>query len=434
MTEVVVKQSELVLNAFCAIFQNNMVGSDLVSFNEVSGEMDDLNGLVVAEQVAPRYVATRHKNGVADLTGGVQKTVFGSEQFTMDTTFNTSMGYGDYQKIRDLGSARNSKALEGCAISLAEEIDRYIMENLVTASNLWVGDAGATVDDPDELATALTVLAEEGNADADVKAVLNFTDKQKLGEHIRGLHAPDGEVAKALRKGFSGELQGTPTVITQNLAMFKTGTRQNGAIAGAGQFTDYKSVSMSAKNGWFLSQQIQIDGVGNGTVAKKGDVFTIAGVFAYDQRKQAPTGRLQQFVMVEDATADGTGSMVARIYPAIIVPNTAKIAGQEDVNTAQATCAQAPADNAAITWKGNPDTFYMPRLLVSKDALRVDTQDLILPFSDTANRRKLSKIPASVRMWQWSDGKTGEHAIRFDVALTANIKSRKNIIRLNGVG
>lgn len=430
-----VKQSELVLNTFAAIFQNNMMGADLVSWNELEGEMDDLNGNVVSEQVVPRYIAKRTKNGVADLTSGVQDTIFGSEQFSMDTTFNVSMGYGDYQKITTLGAARESKALEQCAVALAEDVDRYIMENLVTASNAWIGDAGATIDDPDEIASALTYLAEEGNADADVRAVLNFTDKQKLGEHIRGLTAPDAEVTKAIRKGFSGELQGIRTDFTQNLVQFRTGTRQNGAIAGAGQHTDYATVSRSAKNGWFLSQEINIDGVGANATAKKGDIFTIAGVFAYDQRKQASIGRLQQFTVVEDAVADGSGNMTVRIYPAMIVPNTVKLVSNNvDVNTAQATVDSIPADNAVVTWKGAANTLYMPRLLLTKDALRMDTQRLIMPFSDTSSNRKLNKIPATVRMWKWSDGTKGSHRIRFDVAMTANIKNRKNILRLNGVG
>jgi hypothetical protein len=49
-------------------------------------------------------------------------------------------------------------------------------------------------------------------------------------------------------------------------------------------------------------------------------------------------------------------------------------------------------------------------------------------------RKALTKVPVSVRMWQDSVFATGEHRIRFDVALEANVAAdgRRRIIRVNG--
>lgn len=103
-----------------------------------------------------------------------------------------------------------------------------------------------------------------------------------------------------------------------------------------------------------------------------------------------------------------------------------------NINTAHATVTAAPADNADITFIGAASTTLSPRVLIQKQAVVVNTVPLILPASDTSMRRRLSKIPLTVRMWQHSDFYTGAHGVRFDVALNANIRERLRIARVNG--
>lgn len=62
----------------------------------------------------------------------------------------------------------------------------------------------------------------------------------------------------------------------------------------------------------------------------------------------------------------------------------------------------------------------------------VDTVPLITPSTGESMSRSLAKIPLSVRMWQHSDFNTGAHSVRFDVALTANVRERRRMVRLNG--
>src|SRR5688500_1280414 len=106
MATITVNQQSLVLNAFAAYFQNNLLAKDLVTWKQYDSEMNDRNGLKVVEQVGPRYNVTRTTSGVADLTAGVQDTVFGSEIFTVQDVFGSSMGWGDFVKIRDINDAR----------------------------------------------------------------------------------------------------------------------------------------------------------------------------------------------------------------------------------------------------------------------------------------------------------------------------------------
>lgn len=421
-----VDQSRLVLNAFAATFQNNLLAADLVQWNQLSGEMNERNGLKVSEQVGPRYLVTRTTGGVKDLSAGVQDSTFGSETFIVDDVFGSSMGWGDFNAIKDIGSARESVALKNAATQLAEQIDAYILQIAALAANNEVGTAGNNVADLGDVMTAYTRLKKEGVDDADLRLVLSYDDKQALAETVVAYPATDSLSTGAFRKGFTGEVAGLPTMFTQQLSAITPGTRTNGAVNGAAQNVNYKDVAVSVTPGRYMTQTIAADGFGaNGTI-KDGEVFTIANVYAWDNRKQQIQSHLQQFRVVGDHTADGTGAVAAlRIFPAIIVADT-------DNNSAHRTVNAAPADNAVITFRGTASTAYTPRAIIQKQAIVVNTADLITPASDTAKRIGLTKVPLSVRMWRHSDFDTGEHSIRFDCALTANVRDRRRIVRLNG--
>lgn len=433
MATVTVDQAKLVMNAFAATFQNNLISTDLVTWKQYDGEMNDRDKFQVSEQVGPRYIVTQTTNGVQDLTTGVQDTTFGSEQFTVNKTFGSSMGWADFVKIRDIGDARESEALKAAATQLAEQIDFYIMGVLGNASNNYVGTPGNAVSTFADVASAYTRLKEEGVDDSDLRAVLTYADKQALGNTITTLPALDGFADSTYRQGFTGEVAGIPTLFTQQLSSITTGTRTNGAINGASQNVNYSAVATSGAPGQYLTQTIAADGFGANATIKDGEVFTIANVFAYDNRAQQSLGRLQQFRVVGDTVADGTGAVAAlRIFPALIVAVPGSTTGANANNTAHATVTAAPADNAVITWNAAASTTIKPRFINQKSAVIVNTKDLIMPATGIGSRKALTKVPLSVRMWQNSDFATGNHSVRFDVALTANVRDRRRVIRLNG--
>lgn len=434
MGTVTAEAAKLVLNSFAMVLQNNLVSGDVVSWNEYDGELDDRNGLQVIEQTTPRYNVTRTENGVKDLSAGTDGTVFGSEMFEITGTFNANMGWGDFVKIKTLGDARESKALLGAATSMAEKIDAYILSKAVLASADWTGDGATSIDEWIDAAAGYTRLKENGVDDSNLSYVFNHTDEMKLGDQV--IKLPNETGAGVFRTGFSGKLGGIRTLFTNQLPILTVGTRSAtaGAINGANQNKDYATVAKAgASNGLSMTQDLICDGFAAGATIKQGEVFTVPGSFAYDNRKQGPVtpARLQQYTVVQDAVADGAGAVTLKIFPAMIVPGSG--AGDNvNINTAHATVTAAPADNALLTFMGAAGATLSPRAVIQKDAVVVNTIPLIMPASDTAMRRKLTKIPLTVRMWQHSDFFTGAHGVRFDVALNANIRERRRIARVNG--
>lgn len=425
MATVTVDQAELVLNTFAAIFQNNLLAKDLVTWNKFSGEMNDRNALTVVEQVVPDYTTTFTTNGVADLTGGVQDTTFGSEQFKIDQTINSSMGWGDFVKIRDLDSARESEALKAAALRLATDIDSYIIGFATKASNNWLGDGTTDVGEWVDIAAGYTRLKAEGVEDTNTVAILDYADWQALGSDALADNASLTDVGEGVyRAGFSGKLAGIPTRFTQQLPTLTTGTRLQTSALTAGtadSATTYASVAISGAPGQFKSQILNMDIGSASETLVDGEVFTISGVFAYDNRAKKALPHLQQFRVIGDWTAS-SGAVAPRVYPAIITSGPFQ------------TVAQAAGNTAAVNFIGAPSTVLKPRLIANKSAIVVNTADLIMPATGEGSRKSLTKVPLSVRMWKHSDFNTGAHSIRFDVALKANVTAdgRRRLIRING--
>ena len=228
MATVTVDQAKLVLNTFAAIFQNNLVSADLAQWKKFDGEMNDRNGLTVVEQVTPDYTTTFTANAVQDLSGGVQDSTFGSEQFKLDQVITTSMGWADFVKIRDIGAARESEAIKAAALRLAHDIDAYVLRHCALASNNLLGDGVSAVSTWDDVAGGYTRLKEEGcEDDSNLRAVLTYGDWQALGSDVVQINGDKiGNIGDGVyREGWQGKIAGIPTTFTQQLPSFTVGTR-----------------------------------------------------------------------------------------------------------------------------------------------------------------------------------------------------------------
>ncbi|NQX75037.1 MAG: hypothetical protein HRT62_15980 [Epibacterium sp.] len=331
-------------------------------------------------------------------------------------------------KIRDIGSARESEALKAAALRLAHDIDAYILRHAALAANNALGDGSSAVGTWDDVAAGYTRLKEEGcEGDMDLRAVLTYGDKQALGKELVETNATgnlSNPAQGVYREGWQGKIAGIPTTFTQQLPSLTVGTRNQtssltaGTADSAGAYTDY---CISPAPGQFLTQILNID-IGSGTeTVVDGETFTIDGVFAYDNRAKKQLDHLQQFRIVGDATATG-GVVAARVYPAIVTSGPFQ------------TVAQAAGNTAQVNFVGAPSETLQPRFIAKKDAVVVNCADLIMPATGTAMRKSLTKLPISVRMWQDSTFATGEHNVRFDIALEANTRAngRRHMVRING--
>jgi hypothetical protein len=171
------------------------------------------------------------------------------------------------------------------------------------------------------------------------------------------------KASKAYEDAELGMIAGLSLMQTQSVKAHTVGTKAGTPlIAGAGQATTY-TLSKTTN-----SQTLNTDGwTFSSAILKKGDVFTIANVFAVNPVTKQVTTVLQQFVVNADISADGAGLAALNISPAIITSGA-----YQNVNA-------APADNAAITVLGTASTAYPQNLVMHKNALALVTRPLEIP-------------------------------------------------------
>lgn len=431
-----VTQLALVTAAIAARMENTLVAAKLVNWNKSQSKISPLNKFQYIENVAPRYNRRRWSGTVSDLSAGKQDTVFGSEVFKLEQGDTLDFYYGDFENIRDFDAAKKSSRIKAIGEDEGQLVDAEILRTAALGGCHWTGTPGQPINDVESIIEGYVRLKEEGVNDGEIFAVLPFSDMAPLAKYLMELHAPDALATSVItRLGGMKEIAGLPVLFTQQLPVLTTGTRTNGAVNGAAQQVDYATVAVSSStNGFFLTQTISVDGLGAAGTVKDGEIFEIAGVFAYDNRKQASQGRLQQFRVIGDYTATGGGAIAAmRIFPAIIVPGGSVI-GTTGVNTANATVTAAPADDAVITWKGAANTQYLQRALIKKSAIRVETADLEnLPSGENASVQ-MKGIPLTLRSFKYANGDTGVTSCRFDIPWQTNFNpfGRYEICRING--
>lgn len=184
------------------------------------------------------------------------------------------------------------------------------------------------------------------NPDANVEAV----DQRK------GLFQSSEKIKKQYEEGAMGIADGM-TYLRNNLLP----TTQNGNDV-TGVTVDSAPVAGSST--------IAVAGLTatTGTVAK-GSVFTIAGVFRVHPLTKKVLASLQPFVVLEDATADGTGVANLSVSPAFL-PATA---------AAEQNISALPAPAAALVFAGAEDQIMVSNMVYHKSAFRLGVAPLVKP-------------------------------------------------------
>ena len=222
-------------------------------------------------------------------------------------------------------------------------------------------------------------------------ATVNPAANAALVEGMKGLFNPTSTISRQFKNGMMGEgILGFEEVnMSQSIKVHTTGTR-----TGAHTVTTTIAAQGAAT--------INITGTGTQTL-RRGDVFTIANVFAVNPQTRESTGSLQQFTVLADATASGGAYTNVQISPAIFTSASAL-----------ATVDTFPQSGAAITFLGAASTQFPQNMVYHKDAITFATADLLLPQGvDMASRQVHNGI--SMRIVRQYDINNDRLPCRIDV-------------------
>lgn len=317
------------------------------------------SGDTVTVKIPPRFVS-----GIG-ATAATNNIVYGSTTVTL-VHRNVSFDLTQLEKTVDISPSQIKELLQPALAQLASDIDKdgyalyYKAENLVTPGSYSSGNpaqwAGADVATLKPFLDAKARLAEKA-APEDGKFYAAVTPSTSAGlvDGLKSLFQSADEIANQYKRGLMGMAGGFQFVQSQSLPTHTNGTRAQAANP--------------AVDGNQTGSSLLLKSVGNAVSIKRGDQFTIAGVYAINPLTRAATNKLQVFTHVgTDVNSGAGGDVTLTISPSINItaPN-------------QTVSAQA-GNNAVITWMGANGVSTEVNLAWHRDAMMV----VFYPFNDYA--------------------------------------------------
>ena len=271
------------------------------------------------------------------------------------------------------------------ALANVMDVDLYDLHDNIYNQ---VGTPGTAPSDYDVYADARRRLNEEAIPLDNRFVCLNPKGEAETMKGLKGLFN-EKMINDIIAKGALGSLAGFDTYMAQNVQAHTTGyftTDSTPVVNGANQ-TGASLVTKTWKSGV--------------ATLKKGDVFTIAGVYAVNPKTGASTAELRQFVVTADITATGVAITIP-ISPSIVISGPLQ------------TVTGSPAADAAITMVGTESTQYPINIAFHKECFTLAVRPLEIPSSAVYGARE-SYNGLSVRVMKAYDINEDVEVLRFDV-------------------
>jgi hypothetical protein len=413
-------------NVMLLLLKNNLVYGRLVD-GQFKDQVTDENGLTINVKRPPRFV--QNDASAYSATLAAQDIVTGSANVTVNQYGKVHISVGDIEYVTSYNALMQNETMKSAASTLAHQVDSFIAAQTLKfhswaeydatagVANAAAADVGKALSVPAHAMAANTRLMQQGCPANDICGVMDYASGQLIRGSLTGGFI-QGTNKTALERATLPIISNIDWYETQQLPSLTYGdhTMVTGPqIKGASQNVNYRDVKTT------MTQSLIIDGLGNSKSVKKGEVFTIANVFAWDWRKNAVLPDLQQFTVTADATTDGAdGSVTVTISPPIIVQGTSD-GTDTNANTAFATVNAAPADDAALVFAGVASTTYKVRSAWQKRAISLVSARLHMPFTGTASFAMDPQSGIALRYWRGSDISTGAHLHRWDMIYGAAV-------------
>jgi hypothetical protein len=351
-------------------------------------------GYTVNARMPQRYQVTE---------GQALQTQALNDQFvpiTLTHQKNIAYSWSTASMTQEIDAVRD-RYVKPAAAALANVIDYDGLNTLFKDVYQSVGTPGTT---PSTNLTYLQAGAKltDSAAPTDGRvAVLDPTAMVTLANANLTLFNPSAQISEQYREGqFASRALGVSEWYEDaNVSKYTTGTytASTPLINGASQ-----TGSTLVTDGW----------ASGAATLNKGDIFTLAAVYAVNPVSYASTGQLQQFVVTATTTSVGVNMATLPISPSIIT------SGQLQ------TVTGSPADNAVITVLGTTDpaggtlaaTVTSQSLVYHPDAFALVMSDLHRPTSGAeATVVRSKELGISIRMVQQYQIGTDSEPTRLDI-------------------
>ena len=292
----------------------------------------------------------------ADITSSIQDSNEEKVALTLDINSTVGMQISSFEFATEVDVKNAVERFGKPAVSaIAQNVEQRMLQSMTQATYNLVGTAGSTQFAVDDILAAREKMNKFLAPKDDGRYFLSDSTANRLAVGARkGLFQSASNIAEQYKSGAVGAADGYTWLENELLYVHTRGTQAttgatvNGTLATQGAST------------------MNITGTSGGTL-KKGDVFTVANVFAVHPITKQAYPFLQQFVVTADNTAAGTAYTGVAFSPAVYTTG-----GRQNVSA-------FPTNGSAIVVVGSTSTAYTQNLAFHKSAFCMVSVPLIMP-------------------------------------------------------
>jgi hypothetical protein len=277
-----------------------------------------------------------------------------SVPLTLDTQAHVGFSFGSKDLTLTIDKF-GERYLDSASLALANVVDVDGLTLAYQSTSNAVGTPGTV---PSALKTynqAGAKLDDNGAPLDDQRhMVVNPTMQVEIVDALKALFQSSPQIKRQYEKGRMGMAAGFNWILDQNVRTHTVGPLGGTPLVNGASQTGASLVT----DGWTASAANRL---------KKGDIFTIAAVYAVNPVSGDTLSHLQQFVVTADVASDGSGNATIPISPSITATGAYK------------TVSASPADNAAITVLGAASTNTPQGLAYHRDAFALAMAPLEMP-------------------------------------------------------
>ena len=311
-----------------------------------------------------------------------------STSITMSTQAHVSWAFSSVDLTTTIEDY-SKRYISPASNALANQVDADLCGLYIDVYNSC-GTPGTTPATFKVLGDGQQILDDEAVPSDTRVGIMNPAANWALADGLKGTFAQ--QVAKdIMTKGYLGTIANLNLYSDQNVVRHTNGIFTAGATPLMNGATA-DGATQIVTNGW---------DVGNNTVLK-GDVFTIAGVYAVNPMSGASTGVLRRFTATANAVSVA-GAMTILISPKI------QVAG------AYQTVNAVPLTTAALTFIGTQSTAYSQNLIFHPNAFALVTVPIEMPANVWGARETDQDAGISIRVVKQYDIDADEEIIRLDI-------------------
>lgn len=380
---------QLIANATLVAIKANMVAAKLVS-RDYESEVTPVGRKIFVNR-KPRL------SWRSGSTYSAQDLNVGQVEVKLDTQGGVDYGWSSFEGVKTITDALRNDAVQEAGSVIASNVDKAIIDCLYQNSCNSVGTLGNAINTTAKYAAGTLRLEQMLVPQNNIHSILTSADAQALSDSLTNHPSLETEAREAIKMNRIPIISSAAAYRSNNAGTFTTGDFAGTPLVnGAGQNVTYAAVKDA------MTSNLITDGWTSGKYMKVGDIFTIAGVNAVNERTGQSLGFLKQFV-VREVVSTSVANATYKIYPAMISSGQYK---NVDV---------AAADNAAITVLGTANTAYNQNIMFHKNAATLVVRDLEKPTTGIAAFATDKETGLALRIWRFSDGVNDLHQTRFDI-------------------